>query len=92
MDSAGAPTVVVTPPGDTPTSPGPTGVAGAEVVVSDADGGPGSCSPPDEQPASATVTTTTSPARPRRYLRMGPIYATLASVLTQTRVLECCSA
>ncbi len=40
MDSAGAATAVVTPPGDTPTPPGGTDVEGLAPPVEDVDGVP----------------------------------------------------
>jgi hypothetical protein len=99
VDSAGAPTAVVTPPGEVPTSPG--GAERAGVVSGDPstcdegseEDGAGASSPPLEQPVRATPPVTAAAAKRRgRHLRMRPIYATLAGVMERTVVLGCCRA
>jgi hypothetical protein len=81
---------VVTPSGDTATAPG--AAVGVSEFVGVADVGPGDdvgpSSVPDEQPAIATAAAATQ----RAYLRMPPIYATLAAMTELTGSLECCSA
>jgi hypothetical protein len=89
VDSAGAPTPVVTPSGETSTAPG-AGVWVSELVeVVDAAVGDeaGTPSPPDEQPAIATAAAAATTQK--GYRRIAPIYATLATV-TKTGFLECC--
>ena len=63
MDSAGAPTAVVTPPGETPTSPGATEVEGAAALVDDdvvpvGDGVAGGSSVLEEHPATIAARAT----------------------------------
>jgi hypothetical protein len=81
VESAGAPTAVVTPPGDTATSPGAAvgvcelSVAVAVVVVGGVDG-TGWLSDPDEHPVPTAVPTITSAAAwaaRRECLRMQPM-------------------
>jgi hypothetical protein len=55
--------------------------------AADVDVGPFSV--PDEQPASATVA---AAASQMGYLRIQPIYATLAAVMQVTGYRECCQA
>jgi hypothetical protein len=82
---------VVTPSGESSTAPG-AGVWVSE-LVGVVDVGPGDDvgppSVPDEQPAIATAAAATTQ---RAYLRMPPIYATLAAMTELTGFLECCSA
>jgi hypothetical protein len=96
VDSAGAPTAVVTPAGDFSTAPGAASCVaneddGAALLVGvaeavDDDAG----RDPDEHPASAAMVIMTAASNGRR--RMQPIYATLADVLERTTCQECCRA
>jgi hypothetical protein len=58
------------------------------VVVGAADVGPPS--PPDEQPAIATIAA--AAAAQRGWERILPIYATLADVMEMTGIRGCCQA
>jgi hypothetical protein len=87
VDSAGAPTAVVTPSGEIATSPG--AAVGVSELVDVGVGcvvGVGPPSSPDEQPASAMVA---AAATRSVYRCIPPIYATLAAV---TERKECCRA
>jgi hypothetical protein len=83
VEDAGAPTAVVTPPGDTATCPGAAvGVSDVPevwVVVADDEDEDvvGSLSDPDEQPVPTmtTITNDAATAARRECLRMQPIYA-----------------
>jgi hypothetical protein len=92
VESAGTSTLVVTPPGETPTAPG-----GAEVAP-DGRGDDELTFPsgePLEHPATATknATTRTAPRCPwgrRPHQRTVSIYATLAAVMERFGFCECC--
>jgi hypothetical protein len=94
VDSAGAPTAVVTPPGDTATWPGGavgvvdvSEVGAADVRFGDGDADEFDWLPvPDEHAAIASVAAT---AVQRGYQRMPPIYARLSAV-TEPTGFECC--
>ena len=78
MESAGAPTAVVTPSGDTPTSSGAIDVGTTEEVDGAAGDGGGGDSVVDEHPDRTTRPATTAPTARRGLLRIPAIYETLA--------------
>lgn len=98
MDSAGAPTAVVTPPGDIATSPGGGGagvacsmvVPGGDDVGGSGTGGVFSGPLSEEQPLTDITVTATAPTANWGYLRMPSIYATLVGVNDVAWWMECC--
>lgn len=100
VDSAGAPTAVVTPPGAWPTEPGAAVCVSNDVVgVDEPDPLGGACdddgpeSEPPEHPATRQALTATTAIETRvGWLRMWSIYATLGAVIEWTCRQECCRA
>jgi len=87
VESAGAPTAVVTPFGDTPTSSGAIDVGTTDEVDGAVGDGVGAGPVADEHPDRITRPATT--AR-KGYLCIPAIYETLGSVRDATRFQECC--